>query len=246
MDLGGKPDLAEQIAGALAWWREAGVDCDFKAEPQSWLATPDAIVPEAPTLAVSSAPQVAANPAPPAPRALPADLPGFVQWWLSDPGLDLADTAARIAPRGAGKAKLMVLVASPEPEDRDQLLSGPQGRLLSGILAALGLSSDEVYVASILPRHDALPDWPRLTEAGFGAIALHHISLVAPERVLAFGSNVSSLLAHGAACKPGFLPDVNHDPGNFPVLGEMELAAFIKRPGLKAGLWNRLLEWMGS
>ncbi len=235
------PDLAEQIAGALAWWREAGVDCDFTAEPQSWLAKAAELEPAAAPAAVAETAVVA-----PPPRSLPADLAAFTAWWLADPTLDPGDPSERVAPRGKAAAKVMVLVASPECEDGERLLSGPQGRLLEAILRALGWAGDDAYVASVLPRHDAMPDWPALAHAGLGAIVLHHVSLVAPERVLVLGSNVLSLLGHDAARKPKFLPDVNHDGRSFPVLAEMDLAALLAQPRLKAGLWGRLLDWTGS
>ena len=241
MDAGAKPNLAEEIAGALAWWREAGVDGDFTAEAQSWLAKPEEAAPEPPV-----APAVEQAAPPPPPRTLPAQLAEFTSWWLSDPSLDPGDPASRIAPRGQGGAKLMVLVASPEPDDRERLLTGPQGRLLEAILSALGTSEAEAYIASVLPRHDPMPDWPALAATGLGSIALHHVSLVAPEQVLIFGSNVSSLLGHDATYKDGFLPDVNHDRRTFPVLAAVDLAALLKQPRLKAGLWNRLLDWMGK
>jgi uracil-DNA glycosylase len=240
MEAAGKPNLAEEIAGALAWWREAGVDCDFTAEPQSWLA-------KAPEPEAAPAPAAVAKPAvvAPPPRALPATLAEFTAWWLADPSLDPGHPADRIAPRGEAGARVMVLVASPEGEDRDRLLSGPQGRLLEAMLGALGWA-EEAYVASVLPRHDPMPDWPAVAAAGLGAIALHHVSLVAPERVLVLGSNVSSLLGHDATRKPQFLPHVNHDGRTFPVLAEMDLAALLAQPRLKAGLWGRLLDWTGS
>lgn len=241
MDAGGKPNLAEEIAGALAWWREAGVDCDFTAEPQSWLAKPAEPEPESQT-AAKAEPALA----PPPPRALPADLASFTAWWLSDPTLEPGSPAGRVAPRGSAGAKVMVLVATPEQDDGERLLSGPQGRLLEAILNALGWTADNAYLASILPRHDPMPDWPAIGRAGFGAIALHHISLVAPERVLVLGSNISSLLGHNTAHKPAFLPDVNHAGRTFPVLAEVDLTALLAQPRLKAGLWGRLLEWTGS
>lgn len=237
MEAVGKPNLAEEIAGALAWWREAGVDCDFTDEPQSWLAK----APE-PEAAPAHVPVAAAAPVAPPPRALPRTLADFTAWWLADPALDPGDPSGRIAPRGKAGAKVMVLVASPEGEDRERLLSGPQGRLLEAILGALGWAED-AYVASILPRHDPMPDWPAVAAAGLGAIAQHHVSLVAPERVLVLGSNVSSLLGHDAARKPQFLPGVNHEGRTFPVLAEMDLAALLAQPRFKAGLWRRLLDW---
>lgn len=239
-----KPDLAEQIAGALAWWREAGVDADFRTEPQRWLAKAEA---ETEEIAAVQAQADAAQAVPPPPPAgpLPEDVDAFTAWWMSDSALP-GDPARRVPPRGSAGAKAMVLVATPEQEDTERLLSGPQGRLLDAIRDALGWRADEVYLASALPSHDPLPDWPALAGTRLGAAALHHVSLVAPERVLVLGANVLPLLGHGMAIKPEFLPDINHETRRFPVLAELDLAALLAQPRLKAGLWGRLLEWTGS
>lgn len=241
-----KPDLAEQIAGALAWWREAGVDADFTAEPQQWL--PEAVV-EVQADDVSAVPARAraapAAPPPPPAEPLPADLDAFTAWWMSDPALP-GDPARRVPPRGAAGAKAMVLVATPEQEDTDRLISGPQGRLLDAICAAVGWAAEDVYLASALPSHDPLPDWPALAGTRLGEATLHHVSLVAPERVLVLGANVLPLMGHDMAIRPAFFPDINHEARRFPVLAELDLAALLAQPRLKAGLWGRLLEWTGN
>jgi uracil-DNA glycosylase len=239
MDVSAKPDLAEQIAGALAWWREAGVDVDFVAEPRSWLDRPDART-------MDGVEPIAAPPPPPLPAApLPADLASFVDWWLTDPSLP-GEPARRVPPRGKAGARIMVLAAVPGHGDERILLAGPQGKLLSGILAALGWAEGEVYVASALPAHDPVPDWAALTAGRLGYAVLHHVSLVAPERVLILGANVLPLIGHDMANRPTFLHDINHEARRFPVLAELDLAALIAQPRLKAGLWGRLLEWTGS
>jgi uracil-DNA glycosylase len=242
MDGLAKPDLAEQIAGALDWWREAGVDADFTSEPQRWLPGPDTPAPPAGVAREAEAPEPPPTPALP----LPDDLAAFTAWWLTDPALVPDDPARRVAPRGSSGSKAMILVAMPEADDRERLLSSAQGRLLEAICAALGWTEDEIYLASALPAHDPLPDWPGLAAAGLGRIVLHHLSLAAPERVLILGSNVLSLIGHDMANKPRFLPDINHDARKFPVLAELDLAALLAQPRLKAGLWGRLLDWTWS
>jgi DNA polymerase len=238
-----KPDLAEQIAGALAWWREAGVDADFAAEPRRWLTEPEA-APDPAT--VSPQPDFAPTCPPPLPaEPLPADLSAFTSWWLTDSALP-GEPARRIPPRGPVGAKAMILVATPEHEDSERLLSGPQGRLLEAICAALGWADDEVYLASAIPSHDPLPDWWALAATKLGQAVLHHVSLAAPERVLILGSNVLSLIGHDMTNKPAFLPDINHEAARFPLLAELDLAALLAQPRLKGGLWGRLLDWTGS
>lgn len=253
MDAATKPDIAAEIAGALEWWRDAGVDCDFTDDPADWLAK--AAVPE-PEISVA---QPVAPPAETAaPRALiggppedwPRDLAAFQAWWLTEPSLDHGDVSRRVPARGAAGAELMILVADPEEGENEILgsnsLTSPQAKLLAGIIAALGLTEAQVYVASALPRPTPLPDWRQLAADGLGAVVAHHIALAAPKRLLVFGSGVSSLLGHDPANKPEPLPAFNHDGRSLPLLAAIDLAALLARPRAKAGLWQRLLDWTGT
>ena len=71
----------------------------------------------------------------------PADLAAFQKWWMEAPDLSPSRGFPRVPPRGERGAKLMVLVPQPEAGDSVRLLSGPQGRLLDAILAAIGASA---------------------------------------------------------------------------------------------------------
>lgn len=249
MDGATKPDIAAEIAGALEWWREAGVDCDFSDDPADWLTK--APTPEPEVAPPSPAPKPAETTPPRAligglPNDWPQDLASFQAWWLTEPSLDHGDIARRVPPRGAAGAALMILVADPEEGDCELLRSSPQGRLLAGIVAALGLDDSHVYVASALPRPTPLPDWRQLAADGLGAVIAHHVALAAPERLLILGSGVSSLMGHDPANKPEILPTFNHDRGSLPLLAAMDLAALLARPRAKAGLWQRLLDWTGT
>lgn len=258
MDGATKPDIAAEIAGALEWWRDAGVDCDFTDDPADWLAK--AATPEPETTVPQPSAQPSAQPAETAPpRALiggppedwPCDLAAFQAWWLTEPSLDHGDVSRRVPPRGAAGAELMVLVADPEEGEREILRANPQsksplGKLLAGIIAALGLDDAQVYVASALPRPTPLPDWRQLAADGLGAVVAHHVALAAPKRLLVFGSGVSSLLGHDPANKPELLLGFNHDGRSLPLLAAMDLAALLARPRAKAGLWQRLLDWTGT
>ena len=67
--------------------------------------------------------------------------------------LESGGTGPRIPPRGSACAELMIVVAHPEEQDQDSLLSGTEGRLLSGFLRAAGIAPERTYCASLLPRH---------------------------------------------------------------------------------------------
>lgn len=168
-------DPARDLAGALAWWAEAGIDCAFRDEPVSWLTPPLEIKSAAPppAEAKAAAPRRAAAADAPLldPATFPADLTAFRDWWLAEPLLDSGRLSGRIAPRGQAGAELMVIVGDPEAEDREALLSGPQGRLLAGFLSAAAIDPAQAYVASVLPRHTPHADWAALAAQGFRTIA---------------------------------------------------------------------------
>ncbi len=239
---GEAPSATESaLAGALDWWREAGVDYAFGDAPRAWIAAPEP---------ADSVPDAEPAPsAPPQPKlggdsaGWPADLEAFAAWWLTEPTLDPGPPAERIAPRGPAAAKLMILVDHPEREDRERLLDGSEGRLLDAFLSAAAIDPEQIYFASILPRCTPLPDWDALARDGLGAIVRHHIALVAPQRLLVFGANVSPLLGNGPAQSGPISEILNHDGPTVPVLVAPSLAGMIAKPARKAGLWKRWLEW---
>jgi uracil-DNA glycosylase len=247
------PPLTEAIAGALEWWREAGVDCAFVDEPVSWLAEAKVApaepeTPPSPALK-AIAPPAAPPPVPEAPRfdpaTIPASLEAFQAWWMSEPALGDGSTARRVPPRGAAGADLMVLVPEPESEDRETLLSGPQGKLLDAMVAAFGLTTDRVYFASALPRHLPGADWDAITRSGFGAAVATHVALVAPKRLIVFGQSVLPLLSHDPPQQPADLREFNHEGGNVPMLACRSLAALLEQPRWKARVWQAWLELTG-
>lgn len=243
--------LGAGLAAAFDWWREAGVDCDFRDDPRDWLPAPaaPAVAADAPALAALHAPQRPPLPTAPAvggdPAGWPQRLEDFSGWWLSEPSLDHGIVMERIAPRGSAGAALMVLVDHPEAEDRERLLAGPQGKLLDAFLLAAGIAAEQVYLASALPRHTPLPDWSALGMAGLGAVTAHHVALAAPQRLLVLGAHISPLLGHDPANSAESLRGFNHEGRNIPVLVAPGLDDMIARPRRKAVLWQHWLEWTG-
>lgn len=249
---GPDPDLAHELAAYREWWRLAGVDRDFADDVTAWLAPP---VADAPAAAPETRPGPVAN-APAetglAKNAPPPDLLGdsppdsleaFSEWWLAAPGLDAIGPRGRVPPRGSAESALMVLVVHPEEGDRERLLSGPQGRLLGAILAAMGLAPDEAYLASALPRYMPLPDCAGEARRGMAGVLSHHIALAAPRRIVAFGAGLGALLGHHAENDYGNLPIFNHRPSNVPVLVSEDLDSLMGMSKLKARFWRRWIEW---
>jgi uracil-DNA glycosylase len=256
------PLLAREFEAALAWWRAAGVDCDFSDDATAWLSDAPAQgaaaqVGEAPARAQPAAvPAARTDIAPPAPITLrrdllgespPADLAAFRDWWLSAPGLDTARAYPRIAPRGRAGAALMVLVPQPEAEDRDALLSGPQGKLLANIIAATGLAEADTYIAAALPCHTPMADLAALAAGGMDAVTAHHIALVRPARLLALGTGLAPMLAPmPVQASDHALREINYSGGKVPVLSSEALDALMDMPRLKARFWRRWMEWSAS
>lgn len=247
MVVGSQQTLAGNIAAAMAWWRDAGVDCAFADEATAWIVPPE---PEPAPGEDRPAPvaKFAAPPPPPRPRiggnpaSWPQDLDAFRNWWLEEPSLDGGQVSRRIAPRGAVGAPLMVLVEQPEEEDTEQLLSGRQGKLLAAMLAAMGIERDSVYHASVLVRRTPLPDIPALAEAGLGELTRHHLHLAAPQRLIVFGANILPLLGNDPAQSAQSLHSFNHEGRTIPLLAAHGLDAMV-RPTAKAAFWRKWLEW---
>lgn len=250
MDQPANREFADALAGALDWWRDAGVDCDFLDEPQNWLAArehseqPPAQAKPNPD---ASSGRAARAPAPPParfdPAALPADLNAFTRWWLEAPLPGDERASGRIAPQGPADAPLMVLVEQPEGEDRDALLSGQQGRLLDAMLAAFGIRRDAVYLASALPRHTPAAEWGGLAELGLGQILTRHVALATPKRLLVLGGNILPLIGHELPQRAAALRQFNQEGRSIPMLASWGLPALRAQPRARQALWKAWLEW---
>lgn len=260
------PSLAHEFEAALAWWHMAGVDCDFADDATTWLAEPGAATAaagaagapasragaKAPVserqdiVARPSAAPLAAPERPASPRrdwlgeSPPSDLAAFRLWWMETPDLSPSRGFPRVPPRGERGAALMVLVPQPEADDRARLLDGPQGRLLANILAAMGLPESAVYIAAALPAHTPMADLPALAAGGMDAVTAHHVKLVAPARLVAFGSTLGPMLGTQG---DQALREINYSAGNIPVLSSEALDALMNMPRLKARFWRRWMEW---
>ena len=243
--------ILDDITGALNWWREAGVDFDFLDAPRQWIVPADEQDENGERLPPRRRPPVEVEASPPMPTRidpalLPADLPAFRDWWLRESLLDDSGPAGRIAPRGEAGAALMIVVETPEPQDRDDLLTGPQGKLLDAMLGAFGTRREDVYLASALPRHDPLPDWRGAESRGLGDALARHVNLVSPERLVVLGGNVLSLIGHELPQRAAVLRQFQHEGHVIPLLAGWGLAALMQQPRAKASFWNAWLEWTKS
>lgn len=242
MDPPSPPTLADSIAAAQGWWREAGVDFVYHDEPTTWLA------PQPAGDVAIAAP--AAEPAPERPRIggnpslWPSDLGAYARWWLEAPGL--GPVAGRIPPRGPANAPLMVVVPMPEAEDADTLLAGPQGRLLGNMARAMGFAPDAVYFAPALARHVPLPDWPALAADGLGDVLRHHVALANPARLIVLGGDILPLLGHDPAQAAPAVSELAIQQRQLPLMSSYAPGRLLDHPRLRAELWRRWLDWTGT
>ena len=233
--------LAEQFEAALDWWRDAGVDCDFSDEIEPLLKEQVAESARPAAGKVETTPEKAREPAITA-ATVPSDLEGFQNWWVAPDSPIPAGPGPRLAPRGNVGAKLMLLTPMPEAEDRDALLSGPQGVMLANIARALSIAPEQTYFASALPAHMTLPDWDGLHAEGLGTALTRHVELAKPERVILFGSKLPMLLGHD----PSSPPELFNEIAGVPALATFAPDRLLDHKRQRARLWQRLLDWTAA
>ncbi len=245
------PASADDIAAALAWWRDAGVSHDYADDATTWLAEPDAESadqPDKPTAKVrtskpASAPQAPLTPIAGDPAAWPKDLAAFRDWWIASPDLAPGGFGARVPPRGEAGAANLFLVPEPDADDAATLLSGPQGNLLRSFLSAAGLAGADCYFASALPATITMPDWQELRARGLDALLAHHIGLARPQRIIAFGRNLLPLLGHDTAQAATNGLQFSTNDSEIPLLAGPTLNELLRAPRRRSRFWQRWLTW---
>ena len=219
------------VASALRWWRDAGVDTMIDEAPRHWLAK---TVASPPALRVPEAGS---------PENEFATRDALVAWLMTAADVpDAGPPRRRLGPAGDPASRLMVLTDLPDLADLDagKWFGGDQGTLFDNMLKAIGHSRDTVYLASISPGR---PPSGRLSDAAFAAlkpVALRHIALVAPKQLWLLGMSASrAILGMGDAPAHGKLHDVNLDD----VMIEAAVTAhprFLTDKDRKARAWGEM------
>ncbi len=111
------------------------------------------------------------------------------------------------------------------------------------MLAAMGIADGDVYVASALPRATPMPDWRRLAAQGFGKLLAHHVALVRPARLIAFGDSILSLAGHDPPKTSADLRQFDSQGRRVPLLATRSLDALLARPVWKGEVWQAWLDW---
>jgi DNA polymerase len=220
--------LAE-ARSALGWWLEAGVDVAVQEEPRDWLR------PAPPRSAAQPAP--VANVTEPSPETL-AELQS---WLASSAQVPLASaTARRVLPHGPELASVMLLSDAPALEDfaAGQPIGGEAWQLASRMLAAIGMSADETYSASLSCFHTPGARMSEEDRAACGELARRHVRLVEPKRLLLLGDGPClALLGKRLVEARGHV----HKVEGVRTVATFHPRHLIKRPLDKSLAWKDLL-----
>ena len=227
--MGGEADPigVAEARGALGWWLEAGVDVAIQEDPRDWLKPRTASAPPAPV----------ANIAEPSHETL-SQLQG---WLASSTQLPLASaTARRILPHGPEKADVMLLSDAPALEDfaAGQPIGGDSWILAGRMLAAIGMSIDAAYSASLSCFHAPGARMDDKERDACAEIARRHIRLVEPKRLILFGDGPClALLGKRLVEARGHV----HKVEGVRAVATFHPRHLIKRPLDKSLAWRDLL-----
>lgn len=217
-----------ELAGLLEWWVESGVDAAVQEECRDWLNPPARIPAAAP------APSNIAEPS-------HATLGGLQEWLASSLQLPLATaTAKRILPHGPEDAAIMLLSDSPALEDlaSGQPIGGDAWTLAQKMLAAIGLTADDAYSASLSCIHAPGSRMSDTDRAACAEIARKHIALARPKRLLLFGDGPCRALLDEPLAKARGRA---HKLEGIRTVATFHPRWLLQRPSDKAKAWADLL-----
>jgi len=225
----GNLDWSRMVASALEWWHDAGVDTLVEDTPRDWLAGPAA-------LPIPAEPVVAA-------AGLPDDFEAYLGWRRGADAPEAGWRGMSVEASGPARADVMVLVDCPERDDdaAGLLTKGAAGALFERMLAAVGLSREVVHIASVCVRRPPPGRIGADVEARLGELALHHVALVAPKRLLLLGDAASrAVLGTNVMASRDGLRTVNHKGGTTGVVASFHPRLLLERPAAKAEAWKHL------
>jgi DNA polymerase len=226
----GERDFTEhELAGLLEWWVEAGVDVAVQEDARDWLKPNAApIVPS---------PATAPNIAEPSHETL-----GELRDWLSSSlqAPIAAASASRILPHGPENAAIMLLSDAPSLEDlgAGQPIGGPAWELAKKMLAAINISAEDAYSASLSCFNSPGVRMTKDQREACAEIARKHIGLAKPKRLLLLGDGPSqALLGKPLAQARGHV----HKIEGVRAVVTFHPRHLIKRPLDKSLAWRDLL-----
>jgi DNA polymerase len=231
-------DWRNAAASVLDWWVEAGVDTLVEELPRDWL------VPEERPAAVAAMQPAPVPTAAEAAARYPETYEDFVTYRMGDTAPDATWASLRVRPIGdPTTATLMVLTDVPEEGDAaaGRLLSGPEGRLLDRMLAAIGSSRDQALLASVCVARPLAGRVPRASGPELEALAQHLVSIARPKRLLLLGQAASrALLGVDAPGNGDCSQRLNHGGLVDKVVVTYHPRVLLERPMCKAEAWRDL------
>jgi DNA polymerase len=223
-----------EARSALSWWLAAGVDVAVQEEPRNWLK---------PRPQPRTVPGQGLSPAAEPPNLVQPShetLAELQEWLASSVHLPLVSTASkRILPHGPEKAPIMLLTEAPSVEDyaSGQPIGGDAWTLTQRMLAAIGLTPDQAYVASLSPVNVPGMRLSGRDREDYAEIARRHVRLAQPKRLLLFGDASLALLGKPAAQARGHV----HKIEGVRTVATFHPRHLIKRPLDKRLAWQDLL-----
>lgn len=236
--MGAEPihDWRKTLAATLDWWADAGVDMLVDDDPRDWLARP---TPQAEPVAGVAVPLVQAAPPP---EVLPDTLEAFVAWRMGDQAPEADWMTSHVAPGGDTASGWVILTDMPEPDDGTALLTGPAGRLLDRMLAAIGLHRDGVYLMSLVTARPLSGRIPPEQAERLLELARHQLALLKPRKLLVFGQAASRVPATTNGFPSGnSLEAVNQFGVETQVVATYPPRFLLERPAAKSEAWKHLL-----
>ena len=220
---------AADAASTLGWWLQAGVDVAVAESPRNWLKAPALIPPNVrppSALAVSQALET---------------LHLFRDWLGTAPSLPLAGAGAtRVLPQGQESAPVMLVAEMPAREDaaEGKPIGGEAWRLMTRMLAAVGIPAEDAYTATLSCFHTPGAKMGAEELAECAGIARQHITLAKPKRLLLLGdAPARALLGKPLAAARGHV----HKVEGIRTVATFHPRFLINRPSDKALAWRDLL-----
>ena len=244
-------DARAILAGALAWWADAGVGEALSDAPRGWLdrtmpvRTPRAAPgpvgserpapqPTTPPIAVRVPGSVDHRPSP----TMPDGIAAFRDWFATAPLPELPDGVRRLTGEGPTAAATVLVIA--RPTARESLLDGPHRRLADAMMRAAGLASEAVALIPVVPSHVGPHPAGALADA-YRASLFRHLALVGGRALLLGDGPCRTLLGQPAATLRGRWHDVNHGGGTVRVMASFDLDTLLAQPLCKPHAWADLL-----
>ena len=234
-DLTNRGDIEPALAASvLDWWADAGVDMFVGETVRDWFGASED------NASVSHARSAAA---PARPDELPGDYATFAAWRTSEHAPEAAWHGVSVPASGPIDAPLMILVDCPERGDDGgtALLSGSVGRLFDHMLAAIGSDRSRAHLASVCVRRPPAGRIPADKEAELGAITRHHVSIIAPERLLLLGTMASKAVIGTEMVRArGVAHQFDCKKRQSRTIVSLHPRFLLQRPGAKAEAWKDL------